>query len=207
MSNTDATAPPPIPSADAAWVTIDVPLPAHRVAAECRDLEALLRLNPFLVFAEWRQISADRFRARFRNESNQQDYDGELRRESDADGGFTLYYEHGLKRRTVFLVDGSDSGCRLTVVDDYEGPSAEERARRATEVDRSVVAWGRALRRYFAWLKRWSWLPGWRWYLRRLWIPMRPSARRIVWLLYVITLAEFVVFLFVLLIYSIEQTK
>lgn len=207
MSNPDPNASPPIPSADAAWVTIDVPLSAQRAAAECRDLEALLRLNPFWVFEEWHQESADVFRARFRNESNQQDYDGTLRHEPGPGAGFTIHYDRGLKRRTVFLIDGNDSGCRLTVVDDYEGPSAEERAQRAAEVDRSMMAWGRALRRYFTWLKRWSWLPGWRWYLRRVWIPMRPSARRIVWLLYVITLAEFVVFLFVLLIYSIERTK
>jgi hypothetical protein len=36
---------------------------------------------------------------------------------------------------------------------------------------------------------------------------MKPSARRIVWLLYLITVAEFFFFLFVMLIYLIEQNK
>jgi hypothetical protein len=36
-------------------------------------------------------------------------------------------------------------------------------------------------------------------------MPMKPSARRIVWFIYLITAAEFFFFLFVLLIYVIEQ--
>lgn len=166
-----------------------------------------MRLNPFWVFHEWRSAAADVVHVRFHNDSNDQDYDGELRRHAGPGEGFTVEYAHGLKRRTVFLLDGTASGSRLTVVDDYQGSPAEERAKRAAEVDRSVLAWGRALRIYFARLDRWSWLPGWRWYLRRVWLPMRPSGRRIVWLLTVITLAEFVIFLLVLLIYAIERSK
>ncbi len=49
--------------------------------------------------------------------------------------------------------------------------------------------------------------PGWRWYIRRVWVPMKPSARRIVWLLYLITVVEFFFFLFVLLIYLIEKNQ
>ena len=67
------------------------------------------------------------------------------------------------------------------------------------------AAWAEALRIYFLRLKRWSWLPGWRWYLRRVWVPMKPSSRRIVWLVYLITIAEFFFFLFVMLIYVLEQ--
>lgn len=71
-------------------------------------------------------------------------------------------------------------------------------------MDKSLQAWGVALRAYFLRLKRWSWLPGWRWYMRRVWVPMKPSSRRIAWLLCLITAVEFF-FLFVLLIYLIEQ--
>ena len=205
MSTPTTAGAPPIDSSDAAWATIDLPLPVHRVAEECRDLEAVLRINPFWVFSEWQTLDADTFRARLRNESNEQELATVLRRRPGPGLGFTLTYEHGLKRRTVFLLDEAAGGSRLTMVDDYDGTPAEERARRAAEVDRSLLAWSRALQRYLLRLKRWSWVPGWRWYMRRLWIPMKPSARRIVWLLYVITLAEFVLFLFVLLIYAIEQ--
>lgn len=198
---------PPIDSSDAAWATIDLPLPARRVADECRDLEAILRLNPFWIFSQWRALERDAFHARFRNDSNEQELDTRIQRSAGPGRGFTLTYDQGLKRRTVFLLDDAVGGCRLTLVDDYDGTPAEERARRAHEVDRSLLAWSRALKRYLVRVKRWSWLPGWRWYMRRLWIPMKPAARRIVWLLYLITLAEFVVFLFVLVIYAIEQNK
>lgn len=207
MSTSAAADAPPIDSRDAAWATIDLPLPARRVAEECRDLEAVFRVNPFWVFSEWQTLDADTFRARLRNESNEQELATVIRRRPGPGLGFTLTYEQGLKRRTVFLLDEAAGGSRLTLVDDYDGTPAEERAQRAAEVDRSLLAWSRALQRYLLRLKRWSWVPGWRWYMRRLWIPMKPSARRIVWLLYVITLAEFVLFLFVLLIYAIEQNK
>ena len=72
-------------------------------------------------------------------------------------------------------------------------------------MDKSLTAWAEALRLYFLRLRRWSWLPGWRWYIRRVWMPMKPSARRIVWFIYLITVAEFFFFLFVLLIFLIER--
>lgn len=206
MSTPPATATPPIASSDAAWSTIDLPFRARDVAAQCHDLEVLFRVNPFLHFAQWRQIDADAFHVRWRNESNEQELDTIVHRVAGPGTGFTVEYERGLKRRTVFLLEDSIDGSRLTVVDDYDGTPAEERARRAPEVDRSLLAWTRALQLYFRRLKRWSWMPGWRWYMRRMWIPMKPTARRIVWLLYVITLAEFVVFLFVLLIYALERS-
>ena len=205
MSTRPATATPPIASSDAAWATIDLPFQANYVATQCRDLEVLFRVNPFLHFAEWRQIDADAFHVRWRNESNEQELDTIVRRVAGPGMGFTVEYERGLKRRTVFLLEYDTDGSRLTVVDDYDGTPTEERARRAPEVDRSLLAWTRALQLYFRRLKRWSWVPGWRWYMRRMWVPMKPTARRIVWLLYVITLAEFVVFLFVLLIYALEH--
>lgn len=205
MSTAGTVTAPPIASSDAAWTTIELPFRARDVAAQCRDLEVLFRVNPLLHFSEWRQIDADTFHVRWHNESNDQELDTAIRRVAGPDMGFTVEYDRGLKRRTVFLLEDGGDGSRLTVVDDYDGTPAEERARRAQEVDRSLLAWTRALQLYFRRRKRWSWVPGWPWYMRRMWIPMKPTARRIVWLLYIITLAEFVVFLFVLLIYALEH--
>jgi hypothetical protein len=197
----------PVASSDAAWIEIAAPLPVARLAAECRDLEALYRINPYLYFKTWRRTGPGTFHAEFRNESNQQDVVLDLRVHDAPGHGFTVEYAQGLKRRTVFAFEPFDGGSRLTITDDYEGAPAEERERRAEEVDKSLPAWGAALRVYFLRLKRWSWLPGWRGYTRRLWIPMKPSARRIVWLLYLITVVEFFFFLFVLLIYLLEQHR
>ncbi len=196
----------PLPdSRDAAWVTVPVPQSADDLARHCRDIEALFRINPYLYFSAWRQTGPDRYRAEFENQSNRQKVAVDFEVAPGPGPGFTVNYAGGLKKRTVFAIEPAATGSQLTITDDYESVSAEERTARAAEVDKSLHAWGVALRAYFLRLQRWSWLPGWRWYIRRVWVPMKPSARRIVWLLYLITVVEFFFFLFVLLIYLVEQ--
>lgn len=191
-------------SEDAAWVAIPSAWPVERLAELCADLEMILRINPCYVFRSWRQTSADRFHAEIENLSNQQQLTLDIERTPGPKHGFTLAYRQGLKRRTEFALAPRNSGSLLTITDDYSGTPAEERQARLTEVDKSLPVWGEALRVYFARVRRWSWLPGWRWYMRRFWAPMKPSARRIVWLLYLISVAEFFFFLFVILIWWVE---
>lgn len=222
MAETAAT--PPVASSDAAWVTVPVPQDPDTLARLCRNVETLFRVNPYLYFSVWRQTGPSSYHAEFENQSNQQKVSVDLEVTAGPGAGFTVNYASGLKKRTIFAIEPAAEGSRLTITDDYEGQevqvpraqgragaadglSAEERAARATEADKSLHAWGVALRAYFLRLKRWSWLPGWRWYIRRVWIPMKPSSRRIVWLLYLISVVEFFFFLFVLLIYLIEKSQ
>ncbi len=196
---------PPVDSRDAAWVTVPLPQNAEELARHCRDVEALFRVNPYLYFSVWRQTGPSSYHAEFENQSNQQKVAVDFDVTAGPGSGLTVNYANGLKKRTIFAIEPAAKGSRLTITDDYEGLSAEERAARTAEADKSLHAWGVALRAYFLRQKRWSWLPGWRWYIRRVWVPMKPSARRIVWLLYLITVVEFFFFLFVLLIYLIER--
>ena len=196
---------PPVATRDAAWVAVPVPQDAGTLAQLCRDVEALFRVNPYLYFSDWRQTGPASYHVEFENQSNRQKLALDFEVVPGPGQGFTVNYAGGLKQRTIFTIEPATQGSRLTLTDDYEGLPAAERAARAVEVDKSLHAWGVALRAYFVRLKRWSWLPGWRWYLRRVWVPMKPSARRIVWLFYLITVVEFFFFLFVLLIYLIEQ--
>ncbi len=200
-----STATPPVASRDAAWVTIPVPQDADTLARLCRDIEAVLRTNPYLYFSDWKQTGPSAYHAEFENQSNQQKVSVDFEVVPGPGRGLTINYASGIKKRTIFTIEPAATGSTLTIADDYEGLTDAERAARAGEADKSLHAWGVALRAYLLRLKRWSWLPGWRWYIRRVWIPMKPSARRIVWLLYLITLVEFLFFLFVLLIYLIEQ--
>ncbi len=64
-----------------------------------------------------------------------------------------------------------------------------------------------SLHRYLRRWKRWSWLPGWKFYMRHVWQPMKPMARRISFILIVVTLAEFIVFLLVFAIFWLELDK
>jgi len=196
---------PSVDSKDVAWISIPTPFDVSALAGFCRDIEALYRVNPYLYFKEWRQTGPSTYHAEFQNQSNNQGVVLDLEISSGPDLGFTVKYAQGVKKRTVFAIEPVGPGSRLVITDDYEGLSEAERRQREQEIDKSLPAWGEGLLAYFKRLKRWSWLPGWCWYIRRIWIPLKPSARRILWLLYLITLAEFGFFLFIMLIYVIEQ--
>lgn len=197
---------PPTASEDAAWITVPSPLPAAVLMQLCRDVEAILRVNPYYYFENWESPQPGRHRVRFRNHSNDQDTDVSFSVVETANNEISIQYESGLKKTTVFRIEPSDAGSNLVIIDDYAHLDESERESRLHEVDKSLNAWGAGLQAYFLRIKRWSWLPGWRWYIRRVWVPMKPSSRRIVWMLYLITAVEFAFFLFVMLIYVIEQT-
>lgn len=198
---------PPMDSADAAWASLPAPFPPDEVAELCRDIEAMFRLNPYYYFDVWRQTGPGAIHIEFENQSNKTRQALDLRVTPGPGHGVTVTYDQGIKKRTVFSIEPAPDGSRLIITDDYERLPETEREQRKAEVDKSLTAWAEALRLYFLRLRRWFWLPGWRWYIRRVWMPMKPSARRIVWFIYLITVAEFFFFLFVLLIYVIEQNN
>ena len=201
----EATQKPPLDSADAAWASLPAPFPPGELAGLCRDIEALFRLNPYYYFDVWRQTGPGAFHIELENQSNKTHQALDLGVTPGPGHGVTVTYDQGIKKRTVFTIEPAPDGSRLTITDDYERLPETEREQRKAEVDKSLTAWAEALRLYFLRLRRWSWLPGWRWYIRRVWMPMKPSARRIVWFIYLITVAEFFFFLFVLLIWLIER--
>lgn len=209
-TSTVAAPPPKLPtdSRDVVWVAVPARQTPAELAELCRDIEALLRINPYYTFANWKQTGSANFHAEFENHSNQQQVTVDLDvSPGKGPGDQIVSYRQGLKKRTFFSIEAHEQGSRLVIVDDYESRPEAEREARLAEVDKSLPAWGEALRLYFLRLRRWSWVPGWRWYMRRVWMPMKPSSRRIAWMLYLITLVEFLFFLFVLLIYLIEQNK
>ena len=199
--------PPPTASQDAAWVTVPGKLPTETLMALCRDVEAILRVNPYYYFESWETAKDGRHNVSFRNHSNDQDVSLAFTVDQSATNEVVIHYETGLKKTTVFRVEPDESGSKLIIIDDYAHLDESERESRLQEVDKSLNAWGAGLQVYFARMRRWAWLPGWRSYIRRVWIPMKPSSRRIVWMLYLITAVEFAFFLFIMLIYVIEQAR
>lgn len=202
MSATDA---PPVASEDAAWVVVQTPLSARALKLFCDDLERLYRINPQLEFSAWRRTGPDAWHAEFRNLSNGRESVLDLVRERVADDVFRVDYAQGMKTSTWFRIEPAGQGSTLTITDDYTRLPRAERERRLNEVDHSLTAWGRGLYDYLRLERRWGWLPPWRWYMRRLWVPMKPMARRISWMLIVINSAFFGLFLFVALIFWLEQ--
>jgi len=187
--------------ADAAWVIIEVPLEPAALAAFCRDVERLYRINPYLEFRRWREIAPGAFTVSMRNLSNQRDFELQLTLERASERDFSMRYDRGVKRSTRFEIDATDGGSRLRITDDYRGAAETDTA----EVDRSLHAWGVALKEYLLRDRRWGWCAPWRWYMRRVWVPMKPSARRITFIILLVTLAEIVLIALVMAIYWAEH--
>lgn len=186
---------------DAAWVMIEVPLERAALAAFCRDVERLYRINPYLEFRRWRETAPGAFTVSMRNLSNQRDFELQLTLERASERDFSVRYDRGVKRSTRFEIEATDGGSRLRITDDYSGALETDTA----EVDRSLHAWGVALREYLLRDRRWGWCAPWRWYMRRVWVPMKPSARRITFIILLVTLAEVVLFALVMAIYWAEH--
>ncbi|MCC7017152.1 MAG: hypothetical protein IT564_08120 [Rhodospirillales bacterium] len=179
---------------DQAWVRVKTELsPDELLAFVQEDPERLLRINSMYEFLAWQGAGRDSFVLRIRNHANGRLFETILGTERVPDG-LVLRYGGGLKASTAFRVEsGSDgSGADLVITDDYSHIPEIERAARVAEVDNSLNWWGQDLYRYFRNWRRWSWLPGWRWYMERVWKPMKPTARRIAYILYVVTAVEIV---------------
>ena len=186
------------PHEDAAWVRIATGLSPAALTMFCQDVERLLRINSMYEFQEWRPEGENRFFMRARNLGNERTIATPIRVLRRPDG-LRIVYEAGLKTATEFRVEpppgteerGTTAGAVLIVTDDYSGMPEAERRARAEEIDQSLVAWGHDLHRYLRYWVRWSGFAPWRWYMRRVWQPMKPTARRITFILIAITVFEF----------------
>jgi len=187
---------------DAAWVVLETPLNSAELAAFHRDLEQLYRINPFLEFASWERSAPASFRAEVLNHSNglRSVMTASVTRTSDR--ALRVDYAEGLKKSTRFEIEPTPTGSRLTITDEYgsTGAGAQD-----AEVDRSLHAWGVALKTYLERDRRWGWIPLYRRFMRRVWLPLKPAARRITFLILVIGLADIVLIALGLAIYWIES--
>ena len=191
---------------DASWVSVDTPLDLPALRDFCNDTERLFRINPYLEFEAWQHCGGDGYHARFRNLSNRQTVALDMRTERVSPDEFSVVYQEGIKARTRFVLEPTAVGSRVTITDDYSRWPEAERARHIDEVDRSLNAWGWALHAYLRHERRWGRYAPWRWYMRRWWLPMTPRARRITYMLVVLSVAESVLIVLAALIYWIEFT-
>jgi len=185
--------------ADAAWVVIETPLVPGDLAAFCGDLERLYRINPYLEFGLWHEAAPGAFTVAFRNLSNKREFELQFALARNSASVFTVRYDRGIKRSTRFEIESAATGSRLRITDEYHGTATD-----TGEVDKSLHAWGVALREYLLRERRYGWCAPWRWYMRRAGGPMKPSARRITFIILMVTLAEIALIALVLAIYWIE---
>lgn len=201
---------------DAAWVTIDTPLTAAQLFEFIGDAERLFRLNPYLEIHSWdngqkKLNDGQSLRFEYLNEMNGVARELTLTvRELKPQRGYILNYSVGLKQATEIYIEPKSNGANLIIKDWYHAPAdapdttPEQRQALLKEVDRSLTPWGAAIRRHILGMARWGRLPFYRAWRERFWLSMAPRQRRISRLIIWTTVLEFIVFLFVFLIYWIE---
>jgi len=204
------------PGEDAAWISVDLPLSQRDAYAFIQQTELLFRFNPYLEIKSWQEDAPGRIYPGKKihldalNEMNGLQQQVNISASDvQPDKSYTLSYDSGLKQATQFTVETiAPDTCRLTVKERYpDDISVAERQARLNEVDKSLVPWGAAIHGYFMRRKRWGWLPLYNRFQDSFWFGMVPRHRRIARLLIWITVLEFVVFLFVFVIYWLELAR
>jgi hypothetical protein len=192
-------------SGDVAWASFRTPLDKSSLLDFCQDIERLFRINPYLEFGKWESCGDGCYRFQGRNLSQDPPFDFDLKLHVVAQpNGLQMRYEGGLKSSTTLSIKGTDEGSELTVTEDYGALAEQERKARLHEVDKSLVKWSEELQAYLVSWKRWRWFPPWRFYMRRIWQPMKPVARRITYILLWISVVEIALIVLGVGIYLVE---
>jgi hypothetical protein len=196
----------PIAAEDAAWAAINTPLSVDELKVFCQDIERLFRINPMLEFNAWETLPDDRYRMAVKNISQEQPFELDVEFYVEQQGNeIIIHYANGLKKQTIFRIEPSEFGSKLTLIDEY-GMSEAERNEKISEVDKSLVNWADYLQRYLITWKKWSRHGWWRWYMKRIWQPMKPTGRRITYMFLWITLVEIALIILGAGIYWSEYT-
>ena len=149
-----------------------------------------------LEFKKFEKLSPSHYFISGRNNSQATAYEFETDLHvKKAVNGIEIEYESGIKSRTVIEVEAIEleSGeprSKLTITDHYDRFDEETRQVSLNEVDKSLVNWATDLQRYIISWRRWHRFKLWRWYMRRVWQPMKPTARRITYMLLWISVVE-----------------
>lgn len=195
---------------NSAWVTLEIPAPPDELMVFLQNTERLFRLNPYLDIRNWVGYTDEKkFHLEALNEMNGVTYDLDIELEAQEDRRLFLRYSHGLKATLeVFVQTATDPNKSvLTLREHYHQTTPELQKQQLKEIDHSLIPWGNSLRTYVQGLRRWNWFWPYRWYHGKFWLKMRPTHRRITRMLVWVTLLEFVVFLFVFIIYWLERTR
>lgn len=190
--------------ADAAWVSLELPLAVAGLRAFLGDVGRLLRINPLVEYHELTTCPDGSIHLVGRNESNGQllDVDADVVR-GVAGIDLLLRYRTGVKQETRIAVAASDGGAVITVTEVYAPPAPDspEFGAAYEAIDRSLVSWAGALRTHLLRRRRWAWLPGYCRFVDHFWLAMPPRQRRLAWLITWTSLVEFAVFAAVLAVF------
>jgi len=191
---------------DAAWAAIQIPFKPSELLQFCHnDIERLFRINPYLEFNNWESLGNNTYRFSGKNISQEQAFDFDLKFVVEKNhNGLQVNYENGLKQQTIFAIEPSDYGARLTIRENYVPISEQELQQHQGEIDRSLTTWAGDIQKFLIMWKQWQWLAPWRWYMDTVWKKLKPSGRRITYMFWWITVVEVVLIALGAVIYFLE---
>lgn len=189
---------PPHNLENAAWVAVPTLLPADTLINFCEDIERVFRLNPYLKIISWRQQDSNCCEVEWENCSNEQ----VLRiatqiKITRLKNQIQLTYSTGIKRKSYFVVEETGRRAQLTIIDDY----GDSNGQAIEQVDKSLAAWGQALKNFFGGYRYLRCIPGADRVINRWWIRLTPSGRRIIYILLVIAAIELIALLLFVFLY------
>ena len=193
---------------DAAWASIATPLSVTALKEFCADTERLFRINPMLEFSKWEKKGNNHYEFAGKNISQETPFDFEVGLTvSEIEDGFRFDYDRGIKSSTLIKIEEDPNGSKLTITDHYDRLPVDKREAHMHEVDKSIVIWAQYLQKFLIMWKQWSKYRLWRWYMKRIWEPMKPNARRITYMLLWITVVEIALIILAAGVFFAEYNK
>lgn len=177
---------------NAAWVTIPNKLQSQELFKFCKDVERVFRLNPYLKIKSWSSQENQKIQVCWENHSSHHVFlvDTQISVVSNQQEIIVTYHT-GPKKQTIFSINASAEGSELIIIDDY----GESTHTSYAEIDKSLNAWGESLLQFFNHYAVMRYVPFVTMLIDKVWIRMNPMARRITYILFVITAVELVVLL------------
>ncbi len=173
---------------NAAWVRIPAYIDANALSNFCLNVEKIFRLNPYLRIAQW--STADSYaEVCWQNHSTEiaHQVNTNLTVES-SEKEICISYQSGIKVSTYFIIEATNAGADLIILDRY----ADDVDDSESQVDKSIHAWGQALHRFFKHYKYLRLFPFMDRVINQFWIKLSPMARRVTYILFVVTVVEIV---------------
>ena len=109
---------------------------------------------------------------------------------TDITNGIKLHYSKGIKSDTTIVASDTAEGSKLVITENYKPHQIDSNVNLLATVDKSLMKWAEEIQTYLINWNRWSWFLPWRYYKQRIWLPMKPSARRITYMLIWISFIE-----------------
>ena len=192
-------------SENKAWVTFNTPLSQSELFNFCLNIEQLFRINPYLEILNWDKLDTKKYFIHLINHSQNPEFSIEsIIYVSKFKYRLLIQYEKGIKSDTSLLVEETLDGSKLTITENYQNFDAEIKSFQINKVDKSLTKWAEEIQHYLIGWQNWSWCLPWKFYKQFIWLPMKPPARRISYMLIWISMVEVTLIFLGICIYFLE---